>query len=324
MISKNLMMLALTPFILTTACAATPQREVSSTRTTPAIYSFESDASGFNTKNYFYDTGEEVIAFDTQFTPETARKSIEFLRTKTQNPITYAVITHPNPDKFNGMSVFQNLGAKVIASSATANSLKDVDAYKKYYFVNIAKMFSDANYPQLSAPDIIFDQNFDLKLRGGESIHLFELAKPGVSSNQTVASIPALNALIVGDLVHHKAHAWLEGGIVNGKPTPTLAGWIADLRELHTQFGARNPIVYGGRGEAALLNPAVSEQIAYLQKADSIVSAYTASVGKAELQGPNAGAHYAALQALFEKAFPDYALGYMIQYGVYGLVNSKL
>jgi glyoxylase-like metal-dependent hydrolase (beta-lactamase superfamily II) len=290
------------------------------------IYSFESDGNGFNTKTYFYDNGEEVVVFDTQFTPDTAKKSIEFLRTKTPNPITYIVITHPNPDKFNGMRVFQEQGAKVISSRATSDSMKGVHEYKKYYFVNMAKMFTEDTYPKLSQVDVVFDQSYDLRLKNGEVIALLELSNPGVSSNQTVASISSENALVVGDLVHHHAHAWLEGGIVNGKPIPTLKGWIADLNEMQTYFKTTNPIVYGGRGEVVKLDQAVTTQISYLKKADLIVEQYISNLAekKSELQGDKADQHYAALQAQFEKEFSTYSLGYMIQYGVYGLLNSKL
>ncbi len=325
---KSLMTIAILPALFSTGCSAAAvkgERSLNATNANPQIYTFESDGNGFNTKNFFYDNGQEVVVFDTQFTPDTAKKSIEFLRTKTQNPITYVVVTHPNPDKFNGMSVFQEQGAKVIASKATAGSMQGVHDYKKYYFVNIAKMFTEATYPKLSQVDVVFDQNYEIKLGNGETVELSELSSPGVSSNQTVAFIPSQNALVVGDLVHHKAHAWLEGGIVNGKPTPTIKGWIADLNELSNEFSSKNPTVYGGRGEVAPLSVAAKAQIAYLKKADSIVSKYVASLGskKAELQSDKAGQHYVALQGLFEKAFPDYTLGYMIQYGVYGLVNSK-
>jgi glyoxylase-like metal-dependent hydrolase (beta-lactamase superfamily II) len=236
------------------------------------------------------------------------------------------VITHPNPDKFNGMSVFQEQGARVISSRATSDSMKGVHEYKKYYFVNIAKTFTEDTYPRLSQVDVLFDQSYELRLKNGEVITLTELSNPGVSSNQTVASISSLNALVVGDLVHHNAHAWLEGGIVNGKPTPTIEGWIADLKELQTNFKTTNPIVYGGRGEAVNLDQAVNAQINYLRKANAIVAQYIANLDskKSELLGDKAGQHYTALQAQFEKAFPSYSLGYMIQYGVYGLVNSKL
>lgn len=291
------------------------------------MFSYESDAGGFNTKNFFYDNGEEVVVFDTQFTPELAKKSIALLRSKTKNPITYVVITHPNPDKFNGMSEFQKLGAKVIASERTADSMKGVHEYKKYFFVKLAKMFTEETYPKLSIVDITFKDNYELKLKNGEVINLRELSQPGVSSNQTVALIPGANAAVVGDLVHHGVHAWLEGGIVNGKPTPTLSGWTHDLEELQSLLqNSRQTIVYGGRGDSATIGDAVKSQIAYLKKADTIVDDYIARLGsrKAELQGDKAGDHYKALQSDFEKAFPGYGLGYMIQYGVYGLVNSKL
>lgn len=291
------------------------------------IYAYESDESGFNTKNFFYDNGEEVVAFDTQFTPELAEKSIAFLRTRTSNPITHVVITHPNPDKFNGMSAFQKLGAKVIASRRTQESMKAVNEYKKYFFVNMAKMFTEETYPKLSPVDSVFDQTRDLRLKNGESIVLSELEHSGVSSNQTIASIASMKAVIVGDLVHFRAHAWLEGGILNGKPTPTLTGWMAGLRELQVRFkDVPETLVYGGRGQAVALNEAVKAQISYLEKADDLASDYVAKLGvrKSELLSEQAASHHKVLQSLFEKAFPDYDLGYMIQYGISGLVNSKL
>jgi glyoxylase-like metal-dependent hydrolase (beta-lactamase superfamily II) len=290
------------------------------------LHTFENDVNGFNTKTFFYDTGAEVVAFDTQFTPADAEKAIAFLRTKTDRPLAYAVITHPNPDKFNGLTAFQEAGAKVVASRATVEAMPEVQAYKQAYFVN-AGMFTEETYPRLGTVDIIFEGAATLIFVNDQTVELRELSQPGVSSTQTVALLPKLDGLIVGDLVHHKAHAWLEGGIVDGKPTPTLDGWIADLKELADRFGgSSDTVVYGGRGLAAPLATAVADQVAYLKRADQIVTNYVAKLGerKAELSGPDAGKHYEALQKEFEAAFPDYALSYMILYGVYGLVNSKL
>ena len=104
------------------------------------VIEFTSNANGFNTKTIFYEGKNEVIAFDAQFTPELARKSIEYLRKFTSKPISYLVITHPNPDKFNGASVFQNEGAKVVASRATKLAIPEVHAYKKYFFVKNSKI----------------------------------------------------------------------------------------------------------------------------------------------------------------------------------------
>lgn len=302
--------------------------ETAETAATPVakgrIYIFESDAGGFNTKNFFYDTGSEVIVFDTQFTPEIARNAIRFLRTKTQSPITHLVITHPNPDKFNAIDEYKKAGAKVIASEKTSAALAGVQAYKKYYFVNLAKMFTEETYPKLGTPDITFKETFDLKLGNGETITLRELKKSGVSSNQTVAFVASVNALFVGDLVHHKAHLWLEGGIVNGKPAPNLQNWMDDLRELRSLYPAAAE-VYGGRGEVAALSVAVADEIQYLTQADKIVSEYVKALGTraSELTGTDAGAHHTAIEKKLETAFPSYQLGYLVQYGVYGLAQSK-
>ena len=81
------------------------------------LYTFDSGEAGFFTKTYFYDTGSEVVAFDAQFTPELAEAAIASLREQTDNPITSLVITHPNPDKFNGAPAFQAEGAEVTASA---------------------------------------------------------------------------------------------------------------------------------------------------------------------------------------------------------------
>jgi glyoxylase-like metal-dependent hydrolase (beta-lactamase superfamily II) len=290
------------------------------------LYTFDSGEAGFFTKTYFYDTGFEVVAFDAQFTPELAEQAIASLREQTDSPITYLVITHPNPDKFNGAPAFLAEGAEVIASEATAAAIPGVHNYKKAGFVGMG-MFTEETYPQQAAIDETFTRETTLELRDGKTVELSELNEPGVSSTQTVAFIPELNALIVGDLVHHKLHAWLEGGIVNGQATPTIDGWITELQELETTFAADpEPTVYGGRGEPAPLSVAVADQIAYLEKADQIVTDYVTGLGgrKSELSSDKAGEHYAAIQAELEKAFPDYAFPDMISFSVYGLVNSNL
>jgi glyoxylase-like metal-dependent hydrolase (beta-lactamase superfamily II) len=288
------------------------------------LYTYDSGEAGFFTKTYFYDTGEEVIAFDAQFTPQLAEEAIASLREQTDSPITYLVITHPNPDKFNGAPAFQEAGAEVIASQATADAIPGVHEYKKAGFVGMG-MFTEETYPQQATVDETFTGTQTIELGDGKTVELRELREPGVSSTQTVAFLPELNALIVGDLVHHKLHAWLEGGIVDGQATPTIDGWIADLQELETTFaGEPEPTVYGGRGEPAPLAEAVTDQIAYLEHADQIVTDYVAGLGDQadELSGPDAAKHYAAIQAQLEGAFPDYAFPDMISFSVYGLVNA--
>lgn len=284
---------------------------------------YQSDRSGFDTRTYWYDDGREITVFDTQFLPSMTEAMIADIRLKSANPITRVVVTHPNPDKFNGLSVLHHLGAVSIASEATADALPEVDAYKRYYWVHVAKAFTEATYPTVEPIQQTFSGTHVIKLQSGETISLFELGHPGVSSTQTVARIDATGDLIVGDLVNHHAHAWLEGGIVNGKPTPSIQGWINDLDQLAT---LGDGVVHGGRGDDAPVNDAVREQKAYLQAMDQLVTSYVRDLGTShgELDDPTtAAAHYARIQERAVEQFPQRRLAYLVGYGVYGLVNSK-
>jgi glyoxylase-like metal-dependent hydrolase (beta-lactamase superfamily II) len=137
-----------------------------------------------------------------------------------------------------------------------------------------------------------------IKLKSGETISLIELPKPGISSTQTVVRIDKSGDLIVGDLAHTRHHTWLEGGIVDGKPTPDLAGWKADLKVLPTLGKGK---VYGGRGDFVPVKEAVAQEVAYLEKADQIVDGYLKALGPrvSELNdSEKKGAHFAAISCV--------------------------
>jgi len=297
---------------------------VATTATAGTLGTFTSDASGFDTHTYWYDDGHEVTVVDTQFLPSLTTAMIEQIQRSTRNPITRVIVTHPNPDKFNGLSALHALGAESIASRATADAMPGVHEYKKYFWTRIAKSFSDETYPRFQAVKTTFSGRSTIKLRSGETLTLFELSNAGVASTQTVVRIDRSGDLIVGDLVHHNAHLWLEGGIVGGKPAPDLSSWRAAVGEL-AALSTGEAKVFGGRGSVGTVAEVIPAAQAYLKKADEIVTAYVRSAPKAELADPSrAQPHYAALQKQFEMAFPAHRLGYLVGYGVYGLINSKL
>lgn len=316
---------ALLAALTVTACGTTPATALDragsfQTAASTQLQRFTSDDNGFATHSYYYDTGREVVVFDAQFTAGYAEQLLQHIRRRTASPIKTVVVTHPNPDKFNGAAVFQKLGAKVVASEATAAALPAVHAYKKYYFVNIAKAFTEATYPAQATIDVTFRDR--LTLAGG-AVELRRLAHAGVASTQTVAFLPRANALVVGDLVHHQAHAWLEGGLVDGQPRLDLDSWKLALNELKAFPGAT---VHGGRGKSAPVAVAVRDQQRYLDRVEALTRAYIQKLGdrRTELTGPQASTHHAALQAEVAQAFPTYTLPYMTGYSVYGLVNVLL
>lgn len=279
-----------------------------------ALHTFTSDANGFDTHTYYYDSGDEVIVLDAQFTPQLAEQMLAEIRQQTDSPITHVIITHPNPDKFNGASVFQREGANLVASKATAEAMPNVHAYKKYYFVQIAGMFTEETYPTLPTPDVTFDREFTLELANGKKVSLEVLEHAGVSTTQTVAYIEDVDALIVGDLVHHGVHAWLEGGIDGDAPDLDLDAWKQALDELLVYKGAT---VHAGRGEVASVEEAVSAQKSYLEKVGSLRTSYMSAN-----QAPYDAQDHAALAAEIKAAYPERGLGYLVDYSAYGLFVS--
>jgi hypothetical protein len=133
----------------------------------------------------------------------------------------------------------------------------------------------------------------------------------------------------VGDLVAYKAHAWLEGGIYQGIAVPKIKNWVADLNEIKDQYSDKEVTVYGGRGISGKLDEVVNAQIEYLEKVDTLVYDYVKDLSnrgrkKKDLEDPAvAPKHYAAIKNRVESLFPGYKYGYLVEYGVYGLVNSK-
>lgn len=302
-------------------CQSAEEAPPASGEAPASIGEFTSGAEGFDTHSFYYDTGSEVVVFDAQFTPELGREVVRAIQAETSSPIRYVVISHPNPDKFNGVEAFREVGAEVVASEATAAAIPGVHAYKKGYFVNVAQSFTEETYPAEATVDITFSGRFALPLEGGAVVELVELQNAGVSTTQTVARVPAADALVVGDLVHHKAHAWLEGGIAGGAPRPDLGSWHAALDEL---LAFPEGTVLGGRGERAPVEDAVAAQQAYLTGMEALVGDYIDGLGerRQELFTAEAGGHYKQIADLAAAAYPDHALPYLIEYGVYGLVNQ--
>ncbi|MEC5162399.1 MULTISPECIES: MBL fold metallo-hydrolase [unclassified Janthinobacterium] len=287
---------------------------------------FTSDANGFDTHTYYYDDGQEVTLIDTQFVPALTAAMLAQVKRQTASPVTRVIVTHANPDKFNGLPYLHQLGVDSITSAAVAADMPLVHAYKENFWVNVAEAFKPGTYPAFEQVKTTFAKSSTIRLKSGETLSLFELDNPGVAAHQVVVRIDATGDLLVGDLVHTKAHLWLEGGLVDGKPHADLRRWSDAVAEL-PPLAAGKPAakLYGGRGEAIAVADAVREQQRYLARARALVAGYIDELGqrKRELRDPaRSKAHYQALQGRFASAFPEYQLPYMIGYSVYGLVNT--
>lgn len=282
---------------------------------------------GFLTNSVWFDDGSEVTVIDTQFTPQLAEALVADIASKTRSPIRRVIVTHPNPDKFNALSVFHKLGAQSIASKATAERMPGVHAYKQYYWVQIAKSFSADTYPKLELPRTTFDKELAVPLKNGDRLTLRTLSAPGVSATQTVVRLDSTGDLVVGDLVANRTHTWMEGAVDSGKPVFDLVGWKADLRELPPLAeGKPAARLFPGRGPALPVAEAVQAQLAYLDAADAAIAMQEKALGadRAALTDPARQApHVQAVRQHLVNAFPDYAMPDLVSYSLYGWLSSR-
>lgn len=287
------------------------------------LYTFTSDENGVKTHSVFYDDGEEVIVVDAQFLPSIAGQLIDTIRDKTDSPISKVIVTHPNPDKFNGLGRFKELGAQIISSGATADDLPMVHAYKKNFWVNVAGAIKERDYPELTEIDVTYSNKKVLTTKTGEHITLIQLPGDAMSSDHTVVLFNEKDALFVGDLIHNGTHAWLEGPLHNGMPQPNISAWIKTLEQLKNIDAHK---VLGGRGDWGDLESSVEKQIIYLKRVDDIIDEYIQSNEKltTELASmETAQKHYSLITDKIKDAFPTYAMPAMIQYSVYALLKQR-
>ena len=287
----------------------------------PKIFGFDAGPVYFNTKSYFYDNGEEVVAFDAQLSPGLAQKSIEFIKSKTSNPITFLVILNPAVERFNGISAFRKIGAAVIASMKTTEAMQAEYDYQKEFFLNGGGRsvgFTKENWPALEKIDSMFEQSYSLELKNGQAVVLRDLSKAGPTANQTIAYIAEEEALFVGDLVQHYVHPNLKGVVTGDKYVPMLSGWTENLNEMNKIF-KKDPgvTVYGGRGKTVSLPTAVYDQTRYLKFAYPIITNFYLS-NRSNWVGTNVPSKfYKELQTEMEIAFPGYELGYLTRTGLW-------
>ena len=91
--TRRLAALAVTAVAATTVAPAAAAAQSAPAPTITDTVIAVSGADGFDPHTYFYDSGEEVVVFDAQFTPALAEQMLADIRATTDSPIRYPLPT---------------------------------------------------------------------------------------------------------------------------------------------------------------------------------------------------------------------------------------
>jgi glyoxylase-like metal-dependent hydrolase (beta-lactamase superfamily II) len=178
-----------------------------------------------------------VMVVDAQATPKSAQAVIEQVRSVTDKPIRYVVLTSYHAIHALGASAYE--GAQVITSEMTRELLVERGAQEyKAAVQRFPRLFKAADLiPGLTVPGIVFGDRMSLWL-GKLQVDLIQIGR-GASRGDTVVFLPEERTLFSGELVQNEVAPDAGDGY--------LTEWPTTLRRLREM---RPEALVPGRGRA--------------------------------------------------------------------------
>jgi glyoxylase-like metal-dependent hydrolase (beta-lactamase superfamily II) len=202
------------------------------------------------------------IVFDAQATPALGSKVIEQVRTVTDKPIKYVVLSHYHAVRVLGASAFK--GASIVSSQETYRLIEErgqQDWDSEYG--RFPRLFQDAeSIPGLTWPTLAFETDMTLYL-GKREVRLMSIGA-GHTSGDIVAWVPDAQVMFSGDLVEYHSACYCGDAY--------LREWPSTLNELR-EFNAK--AIAPGRGAALKGLSTTREAIAMTR--DFVTSLYGAA-----------------------------------------------
>ncbi|MDO9437921.1 MAG: MBL fold metallo-hydrolase [Hydrogenophaga sp.] len=186
----------------------------------------------------FVITPEGVVVIDALGSPRLAERLTQTIRELTDKPVTHVILTHYHADHIYGLQYFKQLGAQIIAHSAS----------REYIQSDTARLRLEASRTELAPwidgntrivpADVWIDGPTSLKVGGV----VFDLVPVGPSHTpeDLAVFVPSENVLFAGDLFFNGRLPFV--GQANSRQ------WIESLERL-LAFNAR--VVVPGHGAAS-------------------------------------------------------------------------
>lgn len=213
------------------------EKKISFTEIGPDLYAFTAEGDP-NTGVIIGDDG--VMVVDAQATPVMAQKVIERVRTVTDKPVKYVVLSHYHAVRVLGASAYE---ANEIIASDTCRAMIHERGQEDWdsEFARFPRLFQAADsIPGLTWPTMTFSDRMTVYL-GSRRIDLVHLGRAHTAGD-IVAFVPDSATMFSGDIVEYQAACYCGDSHFGDWPD-TLAA-IAEFRPRALAPG-RGPALVG-------------------------------------------------------------------------------
>jgi glyoxylase-like metal-dependent hydrolase (beta-lactamase superfamily II) len=243
-----------------------------------------------NTGIIIGDDGLMVI--DTQATPHMAQKVIEKIRTVTDKPVKYILMTHYHAVRVLGAAAYE--AENVIASRLTYEMIQERGQFDyDSELGRFPRLFEGAeSIPGLTWPTIVFDGRLTVDL-GNRPVEIWSPGK-GHTQGDTIAWLPDQKILYAGDLVEYGATPYTGDA--------HLTDWPATLDALRALKPEK---LVPGRGDA-LTTPETCEEAMSMTQA--FISDLFTNAQKGREAGQSLKETYDAIKAAMDPKYGDWVI----------------
>jgi glyoxylase-like metal-dependent hydrolase (beta-lactamase superfamily II) len=235
---------------------------------------------------------DSVMVVDAQATPRLAHKVVEKIRTVTDKPIKYVVLTHYHAVRVLGASAY---GASEIVMSEKARSMVAERGQEDWdsEFGRFPRLFQGhESIPGLTWPTLTFNDRMTLYL-GKRRVDLKFLGRAHTAGD-IVAHVPDENVVFSGDIVEYHSACYCGDG--------HFANWPMTLERIRAH---RPAAIAPGRGDALVGKVRVDEAID--NTADFVDTTYRA-VAQVAQGGGSLKEAWDAARAACDPKFSTYAI----------------
>lgn len=180
---------------------------------------------GFISNAYFYIADDGVLVVDALSTYKLGKELVETIRTKTNKPIKFLVITHYHTDHFYGAKALKESGAEIIAHEYALEYLSKPSSYN-FFLARKKLLGKEMEGTELTPPSITISKDLNIYLTVNQKLKEFQVKHlcRAHTNGDLVIFIPDEGILFSGDIVFDGRLPFLGSG--NSK------SWLQCLEEI--------------------------------------------------------------------------------------------